>query len=222
MEKEKFKWSPVLALGSVWGLGEAAMGIYLRGSCARFITGSVMTGFAIFFIAAIYSCYRRFLPLFLLLLITVAFKLLDARLLGLPVLHGAVGNPIFAFYTEVFAFILIVKILDSHLNKTAYGHALMGGMAALVAVNLFPLVKFATGIPACVVPGTTYPLALYYAPLAVGLSALSCPLGMVAGNAFSKEFSLETGKKKYPGFVPALVRFIPLSALFLMILLRVG
>jgi len=65
----------------------------------------------------------------------------------------------------------------------------MGGMAALLAVNLFPLVKYVTGVPACVVPGTGYPLSLYYAPLAVFLSFLTVPLGAWVG---VKSQSLET------------------------------
>jgi hypothetical protein len=55
-------------------------------------------------------------------------------------------------------------------------------LSALVAVNLFPLVKFATGVAPCVT-GTSYPLSLYYAPIAVALSALTVPLGVRAGAA---------------------------------------
>jgi hypothetical protein len=50
-----------------------------------------------------------------------------------------------------------------------------------LAVNLFPLVKYATGIPACVFPQTGYPLSLYYAPVAVFLSGLTLPLGLWVG-----------------------------------------
>jgi hypothetical protein len=60
-----------------------------------------------------------------------------------------------------------------------------GALAALVAVNLFPLVKFATGIPACVVAGTGYPQALYYAPFAIGLALITVPLGFLAGEGIA-------------------------------------
>jgi hypothetical protein len=59
--------------------------------------------------------------------------------------------------------------------------AMSGGLAALLAVNVFPLVKYATGIPACVVAGTGYPLSLYYAYVAVVLSLATVPLGVFVG-----------------------------------------
>jgi len=41
----------VVMLGAVWGFSEAALGMGLR-SCASFLSGSIMTGVALFFIAA--------------------------------------------------------------------------------------------------------------------------------------------------------------------------
>ena len=48
---EKKDWTPVLILGSLWGLSEAALGMYLR-RCAASASGSLMTGAALFFLAA--------------------------------------------------------------------------------------------------------------------------------------------------------------------------
>ena len=100
--------------------------------------------------------------------LAAGFKLFDALLLGLPVLHGAVGNPVFAIVVEGAAFALIVSVVSRSVTAKAAGQGLAGGLAALVAVNLFPLVKFATGVAPCVT-GTAYPLSLYYAPIAVAL-----------------------------------------------------
>ena len=61
------------------------------------------------------------------------------------------------------------------------GQAVAGGMSALLAANLFPLVRFATGIPACVVAGTGYPLSLYYVYIAVAASFVTVPLGFWLG-----------------------------------------
>ncbi|NTU51914.1 MAG: hypothetical protein HGA94_05700, partial [Candidatus Aminicenantes bacterium] len=97
-------------------------------------------------------------------------------------LHGAIGNPIFAIVMEGAAFVLIVSIVNKALAGKAVGQGIAGGLSALVAVNLFPLVKFATGVAPCVT-GTAYPLSLYYAPIAVALSALTVPLGVRAGTA---------------------------------------
>jgi len=179
----------VAMLGAVWGLSEAALGMGLR-NCASVVSGSIMTGVALFFIAACWALTQSWRGVALLVLIASLFKLFDAYLLSLPVLHGAVANPIFAFIMEGAAFLLIVSLVKDRLSKNATSQALAGGLSALVAVNLFPLVKFATGIPACVAAGTGYPLSLYYAYIAVALSMLTVPLGILAG---AKIKSLELG-----------------------------
>lgn len=178
MNKSQLGW--VIVLGSVWGVSEAALGMGLR-SCASFVSGSVMTGFALFFIAAAWAIARSVSGVGILVLVACAFKMFDALLLSLPVLHGAVGNPIFAFFMEGAAFLFLVAVFNESLREKAYGRAVLGGLGALVAVNLFPLVKFATGVPACVVSGTGYPLALYYAPLAVAFSLVTVPAGFWIG-----------------------------------------
>lgn len=176
----------LLALGSVWGLLEAGMGMALRGSCAYMTTGSIMTGVALFFFAASFAYSRNMLSIGLVFLTATLFKLLDAFLLHLPIIHGAIANPIFGFLTEGIAFLFILAFLNESLKTKRYGQALFGGVSALVAVNLFPLVKFATGISACVYPGTQYPTALYFAPIAIGLSLITCPLGFATGEKIAQ------------------------------------
>jgi len=171
---------PIVILGAVWGLSEAALGMELR-SCAAFVSGSIMTGVALFFIASSWILSRRVFGVALLIIIASLFKMFDAFLLSLPLQHGAVANPIFAFLMEGAAFLVLVTIVSEKMREKKAGQALSGGMAALLAVNLFPLVKYATGIPACVYPGTGYPLSLYYAPLAVSLSLVTVPLGLWFG-----------------------------------------
>lgn len=178
----------IVMLGAVWGLSEAALGMWLR-SCASFMSGSIMTGVALFFIAASWILSRRILGVALLIAIACLFKMFDALLLSLPIRHGAVGNPIFAFLMEGLAFLVLLSLyVEKQKHKTGR-QAILGGMSALLAVNLFPLVKFVTGIPACVFPGTTTPLSLYYAPLAVVFSCVTVPLGFWAA---SKIMTLET------------------------------
>lgn len=170
----------VFMLGAVWGMSEAALGMGLR-TCASALSGSIMTGVALFFIAACWVVSRNVLGVALLVLIASLFKMFDALLLSLPIIHGAVANPMFAFIMEGAAFLLIVTLIKDRLFQKTSGRALSGGMAALLAVNLFPLVKFATGIPACVAAGTGYPLSLYYAYVAVAISMITVPLGILVG-----------------------------------------
>jgi len=178
---QKANWGPILALGGLWGLSEAALGMYLR-TCASTVSGSVMTGAALFFLAAAWAIAPRVATVASLVAVAAGFKLVDALLLGLPVLHGAIGNPIFAIVMEGAAFGLVVAVVSKALAGKAVGQGLVGGLSALVAVNLFPLVKFATGVAPCVT-GTGYPLSLYYAHVAVALSVLTVPLGVLAGGA---------------------------------------
>ncbi len=169
----------LIILGSVWGLSEAALGLGLE-SCAKLASGSIMTGFSLFFISAAWVRTRQIAGPALVVALALGFKLFDALLLGLPIGDGAIVNPMFAFAAEGLAFLLIAPFIAEAWRKKAAGQSILGGISALLAVNLFPLVKFATGVPACVVPGGTTPLSLYYAPLAVGISLITVPLGFLA------------------------------------------
>lgn len=171
----------LLALGSIWGFMETGMGLYLKGVCAFMTTGSIMTGIAIFFFAASFAYSRNIWSIALVFFVATLFKTLDALLLHLPILSGAIANPIFGFFTEALAFIFILTIFNETLKTKRYGQMIFGGVSSLVAVNLFPLAKFATGIPACVYPGTQYPTSLYFAPIAILISLLSCPVGFAVG-----------------------------------------
>lgn len=190
----KFYVGVIVLLGAVWGLSEAALGMWLK-SCASSVSGSAMTGFALFFIAASWLLSRRATGVILLVAVASLFKLLDAFLLSLPVLHGAVANPIFAFVLEGGAFLVCVALFKKAFLSKRLGQGLLGGASALGAVGLFPLVKFVTGIPACVVPGTSIPLSIYYAPLAVVLSLLTVPLGFWFAEKFGGAYLFEN---RYP------------------------
>jgi len=176
--KSTLGWA--IMLGSIWGLAEAGLGMGLR-NCAAFVSGSLMTGAALFFMAAGWAVSRKYGVVLLMALVASVFKMFDAVLLSLPLKHGAIGNPVFAFFMEAGAFILLVSILKDKLAQKPAGQALLGGMAAALAMNLFPLVKYATGVPACVVPGTGYPLSLYYIHVAGLVSCITVPLGYLAG-----------------------------------------
>ncbi len=170
----------VVLLGAVWGLSEAAVGMWLK-NCASSVSGSLMTGFALFFIAISWVVSRRTAGIVLLIFVASLFKLFDAFLLSLPVLHGAVANPIFAFVLEGAVFLFCVSLWKKSSLQKRSGQAFLGGSAALGAVGLFPLVKFVTGIPACVAAGTSVPLSIYFAPLAIFLSLFTVPLGFWLG-----------------------------------------
>ena len=169
-----------LVIGSFWGFGEVALGAGLK-SCAHLMSGSLMTGVALFFIAAAWVASGNILTPVLTVLIASVFKLFDAVLLSLPVMHGAIGNPIFAFLLEGMAFIVLIAIFRNVSWKSMRSRAMLGGGSALIAVAMFPLVKYATGVPACVYPNTMVPLSVFFAPLAIAFSALTVPLGFTAG-----------------------------------------
>ncbi len=182
MEKSIFRSHLAIALmlGSVWGLSEVVMGVGLH-ACARTVSGSVMTGIALFFIASAWVATKNYHIPVLVVLIACLFKLFDAVLLSLPILHGAIGNPIFAFLLEGFAILVLISVFRKQRWQKRSSRALLGGGAALIAVSMFPLVKFATGIPACIFPGTTVPLSIFFAPLAIAFSAFMVPVGFIAG-----------------------------------------
>lgn len=85
-----------------------------------------------------------------------------------------------------------------------------------MAVNLFPAVGYFTGIPACVMPGTQYPLALYYAPVAVSLAAVSYPLGMALGERLAWAL-----KERTPILLRLSLQALVLLSLAAVVLLRI-
>ncbi len=170
----------VIVLGSLWGLSEAALGMGLR-SCAALVSGSLMTGAALFFLAAGWIVSRRVFGVIVMVIVASLFKMFDALLLSIPLNHGAIGNPIFAFIMEATAFVILVSIVREKVFRMPAGQALLGGLSAVVAANLFPLVKYATGVPACVAAGTGIPLALYYVHFAALASMVTVPLGIRFG-----------------------------------------
>lgn len=182
MEDAKIRMNvgTVILLGTVWGLSECMLGTAIR-ACASSISGSIMTGVAFFFIAAAWASGRKALSTALIVAIAVVFKMFDAILMSLPLGNGAIANPVFAFILEGGAFVVIAVVLKKTWKRRLAGRAIWGGGAAAISAAAFPLVRFATGTAACIVPGGTTPLSWYYAMPAVLLSLLTVPLGLRAG-----------------------------------------
>jgi hypothetical protein len=208
---------PVLFLGAAWGFCETAAGLGLR-ACASSVSGALLTGGAVFFIAAGWAATGRARGILLMAGLAAGFKLFDAWLLGFPLNHGAIGNPMFAIVMEALAFLIFAVVLKPSLAERGWGRALHGGLAALLAANLFPLVRFATGVPACTVAGTGYPLSLYYVHVAVLASMAAAPLGFRVGawvrSLENRRFSREWPRGLKPWIPPAaLALFLGLVAL---------
>jgi hypothetical protein len=174
------QFANIVILGAAWGFAEAGLGLGLQ-RCASQASGSIMTGVALLFLSAAWVLTSRALGIVLLVGLVTLLKLFDASLLSLPIRHGAVANPIFAFWLEALAFLVIVAVIGKSFARKRHGQAALGAGAALIAAGLFPLVKFATGIPACVAAGTGIPLSLFYAPIAIVLSAVLVPVGFRLG-----------------------------------------
>ncbi len=193
MEKTipKFHLGLIVMLGSVWGLSEAALGMGLQ-RCASLMSGSLMTGVALFFISLGWAITRRAFGVLLLIIIAGLFKMFDALLLSLPIQHSAIGNPIFAFFLQGASFLAVLMLIGVTQKQKKTGQAIMGGGSALIAAGLFPLVRFATGVPACLHPGTIIPLSIYYGPLAITLSLLTVPLGFWTADKL-KSVTTESG-----------------------------
>jgi hypothetical protein len=165
----------IVVLGSAWGVAEAGLGLALN-ACAKLASGSIMTGAAIFFLAAARLRARSARGPLLAVGLALGFKLFDAALLGLPLRHGAVANPMFAFVVEAAAVTLLFALLGRKAEAGWRGRALLGGCAAGLSALAFPLVNLATGVPACLLPGSTVPLSIAFAPLAIAAGAGAVPL----------------------------------------------
>jgi hypothetical protein len=165
----------IVILGSAWGVAEAGLGLALN-ACAKLVSGSIMTGVAVFFLASARLRARSARGPLLAAGLALGFKLFDAALLGLPLRHGAVANPMFAFVVEAAAVALLFALLGRKAEADGRSRLLLGGGAAGLSALAFPLVNLATGVPACLVPGSPVPLSVAFAPLAIALGALAVPL----------------------------------------------
>jgi hypothetical protein len=178
----RFLLFSIILIGSLWGLVESTAGIGLRGGCARFHSGSILTGMSLLFFAGAYTLTGRLLLVMALPVIAGLFRLYTGLLLGQAVISGAVANPLFAFLVEAVAFCTVIYLIKSKHVRSVLGGSLAGMTSAVLAANLFLPVKWVTGIPACVVPGTDFPLAIWGLPVAMAVAAVSTPLGFRAGD----------------------------------------
>jgi hypothetical protein len=178
----------IVMLGTIWGLAEAGLGFAVKGVCGYKMTGSVMTSFAIMFMAAGYTYSRRYSSVAIMLALASGMKIIGAVIMQKPLMGGGVANPIYAFITEASALSLLFWLMKDVEVKNYKRNAVFGGLTALVAINLFPFVGSFTGNVAC--NTNNYPWALLYAPISVFLTAVLYPVGILTGNAL-REMTVE-------------------------------
>ena len=174
----------ILAVGSVWGLTEFAFGMGLQ-KCATLYTGAILTGISFFWLSFIWSLTKKPLPILIVVGMVVLFKMLDAVLLPVAWNHGSILNPVYAFFTIMLGFSLLISLFKKRFQTKLKNRILLGAGAAIIATALFPLVKFASGTPACLYAATSIPFAIHTAPVAILLSMVTVPLGFKAATWYS-------------------------------------
>jgi hypothetical protein len=167
----------LVAAGLVWGAAEAALGLSLRGACGAGVTGAVMTGWAVLCLSAGCHASRRLWAPALLVGVAAGLKLIQAIWLGLPVAHGSVANPLFAFVVEAALMVAVVAAIRWARARGPAVEMAAGGLVGMAAAGLFPLAGGVTGFPACVHPGTNLPVSMVFAPLTAVLGTAAFPLG---------------------------------------------
>jgi len=196
----------LLAAGAVWGVTEVIMGTWLNG-CATMFSGAIMTGLAFFYMSLTWSATRKILPLLLMLVLVILFKMLNALLLSLPVTHGSVMNPAFAFVMQTIGFLLMILIFRKLFFQRLNTRIMTGIGAAAVAVLLFPFAGHFTGSAACLAAGTQIPLSIYTSPLAIGIACITVPLGyhvaqrLLAADDRAKISGVSDTGRLWPAFV---------------------
>lgn len=181
MSRDRMYW--VVGVGLLWGLMESGLGPVLKTTCSSGVTGSVLCGLSYLFIAMSFALAGGARGPLVALVITVAVKLMSGALLGLSLSGGAIANPIFAFVTEVSAFLIVVAALNRIAMGPVLKASITGIAASALAVLAFPLVKWCTGVPACLKSGTGIYLAYYYSYVAIAIAAAVSPIGMWLGSA---------------------------------------
>lgn len=185
--KTNIKFQTVLLVGAIWGFFEASMGIYVKGVCGYQMTGSVMTGIAIFFMTLGYSYSKETKSILYMLVLAIILKIFSALIIGKPIFGGGVANPVFAFITEALSLMVIIYLMNEFNSKNIVKNSLFGGLTALIAVNVFPYVGHFTGNVACNTNG--YPWSLLYSPVSVSLSMILFPVAIKVGEILAYEIN---------------------------------
>ena len=210
----------IVAIGSVWGLTEFAFGMGLQ-KCATLYTGAILTGLAFFWLSLVWSITRSIIPVLIIVGITMMFKWLDALLLQVAWNHGSIANPIFAFVTIMVGFILLMLLFRKRFSANLLSRILVGAGGAAIACALFPLAKFATGIPACLYAATNIPLVIFTAPVAIILSMITVPLGFRAATWYTETVQGINGERSGSLLVRLWSPAVVLCCLLIITLVRI-
>jgi len=171
----------IIGIGTLWGLTETTIGPLIKTACSTGQSGSILTGVSFLFIAMAYALCPQAMSLLIILLVTALMKMASGLIFGIPLAGGGISHPIFAYVTEVGAFMLIATLMRRVMSGPVLGASMTGASSAALAAFSFPLVKFCTGIAGCVMAGTSIPTAYYYAYYAVGIATITAPMGQWMG-----------------------------------------
>jgi hypothetical protein len=185
LERRTKLWLAI-GIGALWGFIEIGIGALFHNTAFQVIHGSLMTGLVALCLSFGFFLIGRSGYLLLSFLIVMLFKLLDAWLLHVPVVHQFMDNAIFGILLELVVFSLLFSIISRRWLEKPSHQSLAGIAYAIPAAGLFPIVKIFTGNSACTLAGSGIPRALYYAPLAIILSALMLPLGAMIGKKLNR------------------------------------
>lgn len=169
-----------LALGCAWGSAEALAGPLLRDAPFGQAAGSLLAGSSLLFLAAGWVFRPRPSTFLLLPLPAVCALLLSAGLRGTACTSPTVLNPATAFLLEAAMFTTFAAA-GSFTRRGPGAQAVIGGVSALAAALLFPVAVPLSGAQACVVPGSSIPLSVAGAPIAMLLGCLCAPAGAFLG-----------------------------------------
>jgi len=183
MENQKthrLTWEWALFGGAIWGTIEIFGGALLKGTAPE-ITGSVMTALAGFVLVVVYGLTRNYLAYFATVLLASGFRIINSLTWHLPAVHLGFGNHVFGMVTEAVALALFLTLLKNNLHRPAY-QRLIGVSFPFLSALLFPLVRLITGNPACLFRNSGIAVAWVFAPLAMILGALLCPIAFQLAN----------------------------------------
>ncbi len=194
-----------VATGFIWGLGEAAVRLSTKAICPGGLIGSVLTGAAFFFFFFGRAAGLRPTGLVLIAVAAAVLKVGTSLAVGIPLIHGAVWNPVFAYSLEAGAFLAVIAIAGHWAEKTLSRTAVAGAVAALLAAMAFPLSGSVTGFAACVQPGSGLPASWAYAYVAVIAAVAVSPLGLAAGKSLERHWRLQAERpsSRHPIAIPA-------------------
>ncbi len=188
MKSENFKnllvFIFLIIIACLWGITEFFTGTFLKNLYPGNITGSVLIGFSFIFLSAAYFINKRISSLFIILFISVLFKISGTLVIGKTLSDPFFISPLLSMLLSVVLFLIYHLFILKNNKPKGINQFTTGALLATATALLFPLLNYASGFPLCYKSGTTIPLSVWYVHISAFVGFFAYPAGLYISSLY--------------------------------------